>query len=125
MTDRLTLEEVVAKTRELLGDGVDLSYITQELVDGDYAEPESRVIEAATKGVTAARCFGNNTRYGARIVGGVTYHGYWFDSGTNQSWPGLNHACGSGYRHFVTIDFHHTMLGICTNNGREKWRFDG
>lgn len=124
MADKLTLEEVVAKTRDLLGDGVDFSYITQELVDGDNAEPDSRIVEAANKGIDRATCWGNNARYGARTVGGVTYQGYWFDSGTNQNWPPLSHACGSGHRHFVTINVHHTMLGTCPN-GREKWRFDG
>ena len=77
-----TLQEVIEKTRERLGQDVDTSHITQELVDADAARSTTAVETLGNPdSLLDAPMWGNNPRYGTIDVDGVAHGCYWFDSG--------------------------------------------
>lgn len=115
----MNAKQIKEKTAELLSVSVDkLDYITEESVAADNALGDD-----ANVGVDAAlkTLYGNNTRYGARVVDGQTRQCYYFDHGGDYQNP--NDACGSATTAWALTDlWHHTKIGMCPN-GREKWSF--
>ena len=117
----LSAEIVRQRTSELLGmPELDLSYVTDELVAEDASVKNLEGL-GPPEGIDTATLWGNNTRYGAVTINGVTHQCYWFNQGgdiTNQST-----ACGSGFRYYATTAlWHHTYQGKC-QSGRERWSF--
>jgi hypothetical protein len=103
--------------RRLFGtDAVDFGYITEELLASDAKlGPETEVSAGA------GTVYGNNARYGARVINGETCQVYVFEYGGNYTNPG--DACGTSYTAWARQDiWHHTYLGDCPS-GREKWSF--
>lgn len=114
----MELDDVKAKSAEAFGSVADLSYITKEIVDADNKRNTAEPF-GDNKSLTATVWYGNNARYGARTVDGVTYQGYWFE---NDGAATLGGICSEKATGFVTVDWHHKYLGKCPN-GREKWSF--
>ena len=101
-------------------DGADFSYITEDLVRSDAAlGPEAEVSSGPQ--VLAAVLYGNNVRYGSRVINGTTYQVYYFEHG--GTYTNSNDACGNKLTAWARQDvWHHTYLGKCPS-GREKWSF--
>ena len=119
MTASLDAAAIRSKTIELLGKpDIDVSLITEESVAADSARAEATPFADDSLALKTV-WYGNNARYGARVVNGVTYQGYWFENDGQASGPG---ACSTAYTGFVTVNWHHAYLGKCPS-GRERWSF--
>jgi hypothetical protein len=127
--DKLTKEEVLKKTEELLNQpNLNFDYITQELVSSDNEQNhlDGSLIEGSENEKTLnSILFGNNVRYGTRTINGRNWQVYYYDYGGSAPTSNRNLACGSGRLPFWLLmqDWDHTFLGNCSN-GRELWRFD-
>lgn len=118
MAEILNAATVQQKTRELLGNGRDYSYITDDLVRADAALGAEREVKAEANAIL----HGNNARYGARVINGTTYQVYYFETLADAYNP--NHACGTAQTWWARMDiWHHQYVGVCTNIGRERWQF--
>lgn len=115
-----TIEEIRQTTADMLGVSNDsLDYITVESILADEKLGDDLQVG---QDVAAATLYGNNARYGARVINGTTYQVYYFEHGGD--YQNANDACGTAYTAWARQDvWHHTYLGKCPN-GREKWSFN-
>jgi hypothetical protein len=122
MTQKIDAETIRQKTREILGEDIDYGYITDDLVAEDAESPDDMEVRSVGKNVDLVVWYGNNARYGTRVINGQTYSVYYFDHGGSVT--NANLACGNRVRGaWVRMDmWHHRYLGKCPN-GREKWSF--
>ena len=116
--EKLDAESVRQESRNRLGEGPDYSYITDELVAQDAARNDDPRPFGKDDAAVNTTWYGNNARYGAREVDGVTYQGYWFE---NDGY-GNPDGCSTAYTGFVTVNWNHQYLGVC-QSGRERWAF--
>ena len=117
MSDRSLQDEA----RSFFGvDNVDFSYFTEERKKADASlGPEAQV--RSSEAAAAAVLYGNNARYGARVINGTTYQVYYFEHG--GTYTNVADACGTQYTAWARQDlWHHKYLGKCPS-GREKWSF--
>lgn len=115
----MSIDEHIEETKRRLGEeGVNFDYLTDELISQDAERDEAKPFGSDDDVQTNTVWYGNNARYGARTVGGVTYQGYWFENDCNGGPDGCSIRCTG----FVTVRWHHRYLGRCPN-GRERWSF--
>jgi hypothetical protein len=101
-------------------DIADFSYITDDLMKSDAALGPEAEVSSGSQAV-AEVLYGNNARYGSRVINGTTYQVYYFEHG--GTFTNSNDACGTTYTAWARQDvWHHKYLGKCPNQ-REKWSF--
>jgi hypothetical protein len=126
--EKLTKEVVQRKTLEILKkDDLDVSYITQELVDSDNNGGHTNgeeLLSSDTEGAPLLTLWGNNARYGTVTINGQNWQCYYYEYGGNAPTSNRNLACGTNKTFYLLMqDWHHTYDGNC-QSGRERWRFD-